>query len=235
MIAGVCLVFARGTANALAPAGRHPAPLASSSEQNHCFPLDTVMTVPSYQRPADAVGVRRALVRLPVRKPNRQEFVQVHRAPEYQMQIAILELKTEAEIYAVFPEVARAIPRETRSVTRKLMRGARLHQASYKRDEARRRKRSSYFLKGPLPFLWIRENIPDPASRVILVARAFMDMENTNAYPLTRKVWDCAGVEGKDRRRRILDKICRSTLGYTVITRPGRPSILRQASPASAP
>ena len=119
--------------------------------------------------------------------------------------------------------------------TRKLMRGARLHQASYERDEARRRKRSSYFLKGPLPFLWIRENIPDPASRVILVARAFMDMENTNAYPLTRKVWDCAGVEGKDRRRRTLDKICRSTLGYTVITRPGRPSILRQASPASAP
>jgi hypothetical protein len=69
--------------------------------------------------PADAVGVRRALVRLPVRKPNRQEFVQVHRAPEYQMQIAILELKTEAEIYAVFPEVARAIPGETRSVTLK--------------------------------------------------------------------------------------------------------------------
>ena len=65
--------------------------------------------------PADAVGVRRALVRVPVRKPNRQEFVQVHRDSEYQMQIAILELKTEAEIYAVLPEVARAIPGETRS------------------------------------------------------------------------------------------------------------------------
>mgnify|MGYP004256973533 CR=1 FL=1 len=117
--------------------------------------------------------------------------------------------------------------------TQKLLEGARLSQESHERHKAQQHKRSKYFLKGPLLFEWICENIPDPASRVILVARAFMDMESTNAYPLTRKVWDCAGVEGKDRRRRTLDRIRRSTLGYTVITRPGRPSILRQASPAS--
>jgi len=42
---------ARGTVNALAPARRHPAALASPSEQNHCSRFDTVITVLSYQRP----------------------------------------------------------------------------------------------------------------------------------------------------------------------------------------
>ena len=42
---------ARGTVNALTPARRHPAALASPSEQNHCSRFDTVITVLSYQRP----------------------------------------------------------------------------------------------------------------------------------------------------------------------------------------
>ena len=121
------------------------------------------------------------------------------------------------------------------SDTRALMKSARLSRASLERDEAHRHKRSNYFLKGPLPFQWIRQNIPDPASRLILVARAFMDMESANACHLTGKVWDCAGVEGKDKRRRTLDKVRRSALGYTVTSRPGRPCILQQKSSTPAP
>jgi hypothetical protein len=66
--------------------------------------------------PADAIGVKRALTVVPVRKPNRQEFFRTHPNEEYAVQIAILELKMENEIYAISPEVAMAIPGETRVV-----------------------------------------------------------------------------------------------------------------------
>ena len=69
--------------------------------------------------PAEAVGVRRVLVQVPVRKPTRQEFVRAHPDPQYQMQAATLELKVEKEMYVVVPEVASAIPGETRLVTLK--------------------------------------------------------------------------------------------------------------------
>lgn len=66
--------------------------------------------------PADAIGVKRALTVVPVRKPNRQEFFRTHPNEEYAVQIAILELKMENEIYAISPEVALAIPGETKVV-----------------------------------------------------------------------------------------------------------------------
>ena len=66
--------------------------------------------------PADAIGVKRALTVVPVRKPSRQEFFRTHPDEEYALQMAILELKTENEVYAVSPEVAMAIPGETRVV-----------------------------------------------------------------------------------------------------------------------
>ena len=65
---------------------------------------------------ADAVGVKRALTIVPVRKPNRQEFIRTHKDASYAVQMAILELKTERETYAVTPEVALSMPGETRVV-----------------------------------------------------------------------------------------------------------------------
>ena len=50
-IAGDFPVFRRGIVNAGIPARRHPAALASSSEQNHRSPFDAVITALSYQRP----------------------------------------------------------------------------------------------------------------------------------------------------------------------------------------
>ena len=50
-IAGDCRVFSRGIVSSGIPAFRHPAAMASPSEQNHRSPFDTVMTVLSYQRP----------------------------------------------------------------------------------------------------------------------------------------------------------------------------------------
>ena len=67
--------------------------------------------------PAEAIGAKRALVTVPVRKPNRQEFFRVHPDDGHALHMAVLELKSEREIYAVVPEVAMALPGETRIVT----------------------------------------------------------------------------------------------------------------------
>ena len=67
--------------------------------------------------PADTIGIRRILTQVPVRKPNRQEFVRAHPEPQFKAPMAILELKAEMETYVVIPEVAVAIPGETKLVT----------------------------------------------------------------------------------------------------------------------
>ena len=62
-------------------------------------------------------GVVKVLLACPVRKPNKQEFVRVHPDTDYRLAAHILELKTEQETYLVMPEVAAALPGETRLVT----------------------------------------------------------------------------------------------------------------------
>lgn len=53
---------------------------------------------------ADAIGVKKALLTVPVRKPNRQEFVWVHPDERYRLQAAVIELKEErGETYLVDP------------------------------------------------------------------------------------------------------------------------------------
>lgn len=66
--------------------------------------------------PAEAIGVMRALVHVRVDKPSRQQFFRVHPDPVYRCPVAILDLKTEGEIYLVTPEVASAIPGEIKVV-----------------------------------------------------------------------------------------------------------------------
>jgi hypothetical protein len=91
-------------------------------------------------------------------------------------------------------------------------------------------KREALFLKGPILFGWIKQNIPDPASRLILVAEAFMKMKTPalDALKLRKQVWDCAGISGKDRRSRVLAKIDWSVSGYTVERNSGGVATLRR-------
>jgi hypothetical protein len=93
-----------------------------------------------------------------------------------------------------------------------------------------RAKRDELFLKGPIRFVWIRENIPDPTCRVILVAEAFMKMSQPekSSVELGQKIWDCAGVSDPDRRARVLRKIDTEVAGYRVARRPGRPAVLHR-------
>jgi hypothetical protein len=62
---------------------------------------------PSY---AETIGVRKLLITVPVRKPNRQEFVRVHPEPSYRLApAAIIELKEDRETYLVAPALSQAL------------------------------------------------------------------------------------------------------------------------------
>ena len=94
--------------------------------------------------------------------------------------------------------------------------------------ERRKLQKSELFLQGPLTFDWINRNIPDPASRLILVARAYMDMKSHTELPLTASVWGAAGIMGKDARYRTLKAIRAHIKGYEVEARKGRTTVLRK-------
>jgi len=66
------------------------------------------------------VGVTKELVTCPVRKPNRQEFVRAHPGEDLRLRAHILELKEERETYLVMPDIAAALPGETKLVTLRL-------------------------------------------------------------------------------------------------------------------
>ena len=61
---------------------------------------------------ADTIGVKKALVLVPVRKPHRQDYVRVHPSPDYRLETAVLELKEERETYLVAPELWSALAGE---------------------------------------------------------------------------------------------------------------------------
>jgi hypothetical protein len=66
---------------------------------------------------ADTVGVKKLLTTVPVRKPNRQDFVRVHPDPDYRLPVAIIEVKEDREVYLVTPDMARALPGEFSAAT----------------------------------------------------------------------------------------------------------------------
>jgi hypothetical protein len=47
------------------------------------------------------LGVKKALLTVPVRKPNRQEFIRVHPGEDWRLETMILELKEKGETYLV--------------------------------------------------------------------------------------------------------------------------------------
>jgi hypothetical protein len=68
----------------------------------------------------NAVGAEKLLVRLPVRKPTRQEFFRVHVDPEFRLPCAILEIKEEREFYLVTPAALPALAEDVRHVELRL-------------------------------------------------------------------------------------------------------------------
>ena len=67
---------------------------------------------------AGTVGVKKLLTTVPVRKPNRQDFVRVHPDPAYrETPVAIIELKEDRETYLLSPVIAQQLPGEFNAVT----------------------------------------------------------------------------------------------------------------------
>ena len=98
----------------------------------------------------------------------------------------------------------------------------RLSPISQQRHAALQKARKELFLKGPVTFNWMCSHIPDATSRLILVARAFVDIEERPKIKLTRKHWECAGINDKDTRSRVIAKIRRECPGILLDAKQGR-------------
>ena len=98
----------------------------------------------------------------------------------------------------------------------------RLSPVLQQRHAARQKVRDQLFLKGPVTFNWMYSHIPDATSRLILVARAFVDIEDSARIKLTRKHWECAGITDKDTRSRVIAKIKRECPGILLDAHQGR-------------
>lgn len=61
---------------------------------------------------ASTIGVKKALLTVPVRKPDRQWFVRAHPDPAWRLETAILEIKEERESYLVEPALWPELPGE---------------------------------------------------------------------------------------------------------------------------
>jgi hypothetical protein len=79
-------------------------------------PFDNLSALRLDQSYADTVGVKKLLTTVPVRKPNRQDFVRVH--PAFRLTpAAIIEVKEDREHYLVTPDMAQALVGEFSMVT----------------------------------------------------------------------------------------------------------------------
>jgi hypothetical protein len=66
----------------------------------------------------ETVGVKRLLTTVPVRKPNKQDFVRVHPDPAYRLTpAATIELKEDHEVYLLSPAMAAELPGEFATAT----------------------------------------------------------------------------------------------------------------------
>ena len=69
------------------------------------------------QRFSQGADVKRALVTVPVRKPNPQEFFRVHPDETWQLDTALIEIKADREMYLVDPEIWPLFPNECKPRT----------------------------------------------------------------------------------------------------------------------
>lgn len=60
----------------------------------------------------ESAGVKKLVTTIPVRKPNKQDFIRVHADPAYRLETAVLEFKEERETYLVAPELWPELPGE---------------------------------------------------------------------------------------------------------------------------
>jgi hypothetical protein len=58
-------------------------------------------------------GVRKAIISVPVRKPDKSWFVRVHPDPSYHLPVAVIELKEDREVYLIAPALRAELATES--------------------------------------------------------------------------------------------------------------------------
>jgi hypothetical protein len=66
------------------------------------FDIASLRLNPSF---VETAGVKKLTTTVPARRPSQQDFVRVHRAPEYRMDVAMIVLKDDGEDFLVRPEL----------------------------------------------------------------------------------------------------------------------------------
>jgi hypothetical protein len=78
-------------------------------------PVTNEMAVDNLRLTQDFVetaGVKKLLTTVPVRKPSKQDYIRVHPAAEFRLDVALLELKDDREIFLLTPAMAQELPGE---------------------------------------------------------------------------------------------------------------------------
>jgi hypothetical protein len=70
-----------------------------------------------------------------------------------------------------------------------------------------RKRRADRFLKGPIPFAWIREHVQCPTDRLLLVLKAHTDMQRVNEIRLTADILRDAGIADRKVAYRATHKL----------------------------
>jgi len=65
----------------------------------------------------EGVGVKKIINTVPVRKPDKQDFIRVHADQSYRLSVAVIDLRMDRETFLVLPEIVRDIPGEYAMVT----------------------------------------------------------------------------------------------------------------------
>jgi hypothetical protein len=96
-------VQANGRAASDGRAEGHPGAVADRDKpEADPYDLDSLRLSQDF---ASAVGVKRLITVIPVRKPSKEWFVRTHPDPAYRLQTAVLELKEDREVYLVSPSL----------------------------------------------------------------------------------------------------------------------------------
>ena len=78
-------------------------------DENGMFNFDNLRLSQNF---SELVGVKKALLTVPVKKPHRQEFIRVRPGSEWRLETAVLELKEEQETYLVDSKLWQNLPGE---------------------------------------------------------------------------------------------------------------------------
>jgi hypothetical protein len=103
--------------------GQDPDPDTNQETDAASVPDADPFNVEALRLSADSladIGLKKAVLTVPCRRPDRTWFVRVHPDPAYRLQTAVIELKSDREVYLVAPHLRPSLAAESTLVSRAL-------------------------------------------------------------------------------------------------------------------